>query len=461
MESTQTAGIETRAMPGPRAWPLVGNVGVLRGMLPFLEAQWALHGDVFRIRAGHLNAVVVGHPDQLQRVLVSHRQNYVKGSVYDLPRKILGDGLVTLEGAAWRERRTLAQPAFHRQSLERLTEIMVESGARFFEGLSARLNGQACELDVHREMVRLTMEVVIDALFGKGTLDGGAVSYKTMTEALELLSNGVNGVQLPEWVPTPYNLKFRRTMRELDNNVFEIIRAGRERGTESGTLLSMLLSARDDKDQPLSDKAVRDEVMTLFLAGHETTALTLTWLFALLAELPEVLKRMVEEVDGVLGGRDPGFSDVPKLPYLRQVIDETLRLRPPAPMVGRNAVADDSLGGYHVCAGDVVLPVIWLAHRHPDFWSDPLRFDPERFTTANSKGRHTSSYLPFSSGPRICIGNAFSLIESSILMAQMLNRYELNIRSSHDVKPVAVGTVRPSKPVWVEFRPRQNVTTRG
>ncbi len=454
MQQVETTESAKRAIPGPRAWPLLGNLGVFRGVLPFLEEQWALHGDVFRFRPAGLRAVVIANPDHLQHVLLSHRQNYVKGSVYDHPRKILGDGLVTLEGEAWRARRTLAQPAFHRQSLERLTQIMVESGARYFDGLTTRLAGEAGELDVHREMVRITMDVVVAALFGQDTLVSGAVSYQTMSEALEVLSNGVNGVPVPSWLPTPHNIKFRRTLRDLNRNVYGIIHGGRERGTDAGTLLSMLLDARDADDKPLSDQAVRDEVMTLFLAGHETTALTLTWIFALLADHPDVLQRMNEEVEQVLNGRDPGFADVPKLVYVRQVIDEALRLRPPAAMIGRNAVAEDYLGGYRVKPGEVIMPFIWGAHRHPGHWRCPERFDPERFTPANAKGRHPGSYLPFSIGPRICIGSTFSLIETAILLAQMFVRYEMTIRSCADVKPVAVGTVRPSKPVWVKFRAR-------
>jgi len=454
MEQTQSIEAGKRAAPGPRAWPLLGNLGVFRGLLPFFEEQWALHGDVFRIRTPNFRALVIAHPDHVQRVLLTHRQNYIKGPVYDDARKFLGDGLVTLEGETWRARRTLVQPAFHRQSLERLAQIMVESGARYFDSLTARLAGGAQELDVHREMVRVTMDVVVNALFGHGTLNGERVSYQTMSEALEVLSNGVNGVPLPSWLPTPHNIKFRRTLRELNQNVYEIIRNGRERGTETGTLLSMLLDARDEAGKPLSDQAIRDEVMTLFIAGHETTALTLTWCFVLLGEAPQVLSRMNAEVDEVLGGREPSFADVPKLTYVRQVIDETLRLRPPAAMVGRDVVAEDELGGYRVAPGDVVLPFIWGAHRHGAHWSSPETFDPDRFAPGNAKGRHPGSYLPFSIGPRICIGNTFSLIEITILIAQLLSRYEIEIRPSRDVKPVAVGTVRPSKPVMVVLKAR-------
>lgn len=419
-----------------------------------MEAQWALHGDVFRMRLGNMPAVAVVHPDLLQYVLLTKRENFIKGSVLDSVRGILGDGLITLEGSAWKERRTLAQPAFHRHSLEKLTTVMVASGARYFDRLAARLGPQGGELDMHPEFVRLTLDVVVSALFGEGTIDADEISYEALGEALELVSARTNGVQLPDWVPTPRNVKFKRTLSELNRNVYTIIERAKKIEGGNGSLLSMLLDARDESGAELSSKAVRDEVITLFMAGHETTALTLTWLFALLDGRLDVLGQMREEVHRVLGGRDPTFDDVSKLVYLRQVVDETLRYRPVAPMVGRNAAVDDQLGGYDVARGDVVLPFIWGVHRHPDFWTNPGHFDPDRFAGGASKLPHKWCYLPFSGGPRICIGNAFSLIETVVLMAQLLNRFDVEVQSCADVKPVAVATVRPSKPVRVKFTPR-------
>jgi len=427
---------------------------VLRGLLPFLEQQWHEHGDVFRVRLPGTPAVVVVHPDLMQHVLLTRRENFVKGSVLDTLRLVLGDGLVTLEGEAWKERRTLAQPAFHRQSLEKLTAIMVSSGARYFDALAARLGPEGGELDMHPEFVRLTLDVVVRALFGEGTIDLEEISYAALGHALELVSEGANGVRLPDWIPTPYNVKFKRTLGELDRNVYTIIERARAQKGGSASLLSMLLDARDESGRALSDKAVRDEVITLFLAGHETTALTMTWLFCLLDGRPDVIARMREEVTSVLAGRDPSFDDVPKLPYLRQVVDETLRLRPAAPMVGRNVVDDDQLGGYDVSRGDVILPFIWGLHRHPDFWPEAERFDPGRFEGGASKLKHKWSYLPFSGGPRVCIGNAFSLIETVVLLAQLLNRFDVEVLSCAGVRPVAVATVRPSGPVRVRFKPR-------
>lgn len=454
MQFSEMLRDNVRTAPGPRQWPGLGNVGALRGVLPFMMEQWARHGDVFRIHAGGMRALVVANPDEILRVLVGNRQNYVKGRAYDSTREVLGDGMITLEGEAWKERRTLAQPSFHRQSLEKLTAIMVESGARYFDGLHARVGGAGAWINVHHEMVRLTLDVVVNALFGRGTIESTDISYRALSETLELLSGGANGLRLPAWIPTPRNLKFQRTMRALDANVYQIIRTARVNETE-GTLLSMLLSARDEHGQPLSDRALRDEVVTLFLAGHETTALTLSWLFALLGENGDVLPHMRAEVDAVLGEREPAFADVPKLSYVRQVIDETMRLRSPVAMIARNALAEDELGGYRVPAGDTIIPFIWAAHRHPDYWDEPERFLPERFTPAASKGRHNGSYLPFSSGPRICIGNTFSITETVILVAQLLKRFDFEIPPCTDVKPVALGTVRPSKPIRVRIARRK------
>jgi cytochrome P450 len=439
--------------PGPRQWPLIGNPGAFVGALPFLERQWRTHGDIFNVRVGNLGMLVFASPDLMQHVLVTHRHNYLKGRTYDGLRALTGDSVLTLNSEPWKERRAMAQPAFHRQSLEKLVAIMAETGARSFDALARRV-GAGHELDIHPEMVRVTLDVVIDTLFGRGTLDSGKISHRAFTEAMEFVSTSANGLQLPAWVPTPHNLKFQRALRELNGHVFRMIGAARERPSD-GTLLAMLLEARDEQGQALSDQALRDEVITLVVAGHETTALTLTWFFVLLEHRPAVLARMRDEVDQVLGGREPSFADVPQLVYVRQVVDEVLRLRPPVPMIARDAAAEDELGGFHVAPGQSVVPFIWGVHRHPEYWPDPLRFDPERFTPAATKARHVGSYVPFSLGPRSCIGNSFALFESVILLAQLVSRFEFAIGDCSDIKPVAVGSTRPSKPVRVRLTPRR------
>ena len=224
-------------------------------------------------------------------------------------------------------------------------------------------------------MVKLTLDVVVSALFGQ-SLEQGDVPYAALSDALVLISKRSNGILLPAWVPTPNNVRMNRTLTELNRIVYRIIDHARQEQSDDGSLLSMLLAARDEHGAPLSDRAIRDDVLTLFIAGHETTALTLTWLFALLDQAPAVLARMQAEVRAVLGGRDPDWNDVPKLSYLRQVIDETLRLRSPAGFIARNALADDEIGGYRVRAGELVILFLWGAHRHAAFWIDPERFDP-------------------------------------------------------------------------------------
>jgi cytochrome P450 len=424
-------------------------------MATYFDRLWRAHGDTFRFKLFGTNGVVVAHPEALKQVLSTRRDRYVKGKIYDSARGLLGDGLVTLEGDAWKARRALAQPAFHRQSLMKLTAIMARSGARFLHDLAARAADGPLEVDAHREMVKLSLDVVIAALFGDDLLRGADVSYETLGSAFELMSERGNGVVLPSWIPTPQNLRFRRTLRELDGIIYSLIGRARQRASDDGSLLSMILSAIDaETGKPLPDRDVRDEILTLFFAGHETTALTLSWMFTLLDCRPEILSRMRGEVDQVLRGREPTFDDVPKLVYLRQVIEETLRLRPAAPIIPRNVVQQDEIDGYRVGPGDIVFLFLWGTHRHSAFWADAETFDPDRFAPDRCKERHSWSFVPFSGGPRTCIGNMFALLETSILVAQMLNRCDVEVLSCADVRPVAVATMRPSRPIRVVLRRR-------
>jgi len=332
---------------------------------------------------------------------------------------------------------------------------MTRSGARFFDALVDRAGGRPIEVDAHRETVKLTLDVVLAALLGNDLLRGSDISYEVLGAALEVMSERGNGVVLPPWIPTPKNMKFRRTLRELDALMHALIGHARQAGNDDGSLLSMLLLARDgDTGKPLTDREVRDEVLTLFLAGHETTALTLTWLLTFLDGRPNVLARMRAEVDDVLRGRDPTFEDIAKLPYLRQVVEETLRLRPAAPLIPRNVVQDDVVDGYRLRRGEVVFLFFWGTHRHPAFWPEPEKFDPDRFSPERSKERHSYSFIPFSAGPRTCIGNMFSLVESSVLLAQLLNRFDLEVLPCGQVRPLAMATMRPSRPVRIVLRPR-------
>ncbi|MFT3707332.1 MAG: cytochrome P450 [Archangium sp.] len=449
--------VTPRLAPSPPAWPLIGHIPRLRseGMLQLLDSSWRQLGDAFALDVG-FRLQAFAHPEAIKRILASNAKNYVKGNAYDGVRRVIGNGVLALEGDAWKARRTLMNPAFHRSALSKLTDAMAETGAAHFDRLRETHGTAPFRIDVHRDMVKLTLDVVTVALFGRQLLGAADISYEALGAALELVSERGNGFILPKWVPTPGNRKFHRTMTEVEGAIYRVIAAGRKREPGDGTLLSMLIHSVDAETQrPLTDHELRDEVFTLFVAGHETTALTLTWLFTLLDGRRDVLDQLREEVDRVLGGRAPTFEDFPKLPYCRQVIDETLRLRGPVAMTARNVVADDEVMGVKVHAGAVVMPYFYGAHRHRDFWSNPDTFDPSHFSPERAAQRHPWSYLPFSGGQRVCIGNMFSLVETVVLLAQLLQRFDVEIDPSvREVKPVAMVTVRPDREVFVTLKPR-------
>lgn len=457
--SSTSADDVLRARPAPAVFrfPVVGNLPEIahRGMLEFLQREWRKHGDVFRLRLGPRNVLVVAHPDGVERVLGSGRENYVKGSTYDAVRLLTGAGLLTMEGDAWRARRRLENPAFHRESIKKFVSTMAQVTREAIAAWRWRLpNGGV--FDAHHEMMRLTLEVVAATLFGQRLgEDTGDSSGRAFGEALGLVSERGNApVQIPLRIPTPANLRFRRALRTLDDAVYDVIKKARAAGPEAApTLLGMLLQSRDaDTGAGLTDQELRNEVLTLFLAGHETTALLMTWGFTLLARQPAVVARMRDEVSAVLGDREPTAEDVPKLVYVRQVVDEILRLRPPAWVTARDAVKPDAIRGIRVEEGDMVMAAIYLTHRHPDFWEHPERFDPDRFAPEKAKGRHHWAYLPFSLGPRICIGNVFSLTEAVVLFSMLLQRIEFSMLDPDAVRMEPTVTLRPAGAVPLRIR---------
>jgi cytochrome P450 len=447
-----------------RGYPIVGVVPKIArvGMLEFLTEAWERDGDMFRMKLGPKTMVGMAHPDAIEHVLVKNRANYVKGDTYDSIRPLTGEGLLTLEGEAWKKRRRLAQPAFHREKLNELVETMVAVTADALGAWKTQFaDGRA--FDAHIEMMRLTLDIVGATLLGQrfshDTKTGSADAFST---ALELLSTrGNSPFPFLRWVPTPSNVRLRRALSFADTMVHDIIRQARREGARAGagrgerppTLLEMLIDARDaDTGEGLSDRELRDEVVTLVLAGHETTALLLSWAFTLLGRAPEVVQRMRSEVLEVLGQRAPTPEDLPRLTYLGCVIDEVLRLRPPVYTVARDVVADDVVMGHLIRAGETILPLLFLAHQHPDFWPEPSRFDPERFRKDRKEARHHGAYAPFSLGARVCIGNVFTLIESKIILAMLLQRGDFELASDAAVRQKAVMTVRPATPILIRMK---------
>jgi cytochrome P450 len=434
-----------RNAPGPRSFSPFGSLPSIQRdpLSTFLKGR-AEYGDVVRYRGGIWYAYLVSHPDYIKHILQDNNQNYRKGFSYQVLKPVLGQGLLTNEGESWLTQRRLAQPAFHRARIERISSVMIDSIERMVQRWDQRVDPDA-PVDVLPEMTRLTLEIVSRTLLG---VELGQEA-DDVGQAVRELQGHVNYqathlFSLPEKYPTPRNRRFHRWRALLDTIVYRVIDQHRSRRGDGDDLMSMLLHARDeDTGESMSDPQLRDEVMTIFLAGHETTANALTWTWFLLSQHPEAEDRLQCELDSVLAGRTPQYADLANLPYTRMVLEESLRLYPPAWAVGRFAAAEDALGGYRIPAGAQVVMSQYVTHRHPEFWDRPDEFEPERFTPERSAGRPRFAYFPFGGGPRMCIGADFAMIEAQLALAAVAQRYRLRLLGGHHVEPEALITLRP------------------
>jgi len=449
------------ALPGPRGAELVATLAALAGgdMLETFGRLTERYGPVYGVRLpfGLGAAVMVAHPDAVERVLRSNRENYVKGSAYDGARLLLGDGLVTAEGERWRRQRELANPAFRPARLRLYLDAMAACTRELLDGWAGR---DAGVLDLGAEMSRLTLAIAGRTLFGLAAEDLSERAMAAFGTALAGIGRrGPSHLQVPLWLPLPGNLRLRRAIRELDTIVYEIIgrfRAGRAQDPEA-TLLGAYIESRDPvSGEGMDDRQLRDEVMTLYLAGHETTASLLAWTLYLLARHPRVAERVMAELDGARLDDPPTLEQLKGLTYLSQVTDEVLRLYPPAWTVARNAVGEDRLLGWRVPPGAIVMVSPYFSHRLEAFWPDPQRFDPERFAPEATRARHPFAYLPFSLGPRICIGMQFALYEARLVLSMILTRYRVGTVDEAPVGCRAAGTLRPSRPIRLRLDPRGN-----
>jgi cytochrome P450 len=376
-------------------------------------------------------------------VLQDNARNYHKSPLYDKLRLSLGNGLLTSEGPYWLRQRRLAQPAFHRQRIATLAAVMTEAAAQTadrWEPVADRRQS----LDVAEEMMQLTQAIILRTMLGT---DLGPISDE-VGSAWETVNRYIGesfwSLGLLDGWPTPRNRRFHAARDVLDCAVFRMIEERRRRGASSDDLLSMLIAATDeDTGERMTDRQLRDEVMTFFLAGHETTSLALAWTWYLLSQHPDAQARLETEVDEALGDRAAGYQDLERLPYTRMVIEEAMRLYPPAWGFSRQAIEADTIGGYHLPAGWLVFVLPYVMHRHPLYWEDPERFDPARFTPDRAAARSKFVYLPFGAGPRQCIGNQFAIIEAQLIVATLTQRYRLRLVPGHRVEPWPLITLRP------------------
>ena len=399
------------------------------------------YGDIVRILFGKWYGFQINPPDDVQQILVKQAHKVHKSIIYKTTlSEYLGNGLLISDGDYWRRQRKLAQPAFHINRIAAYGQVMSDYSARMLDSWQA---GQV--RNIADDMMKLTLYIVAKTLFDSDvSQDSGRVG-----EALEVLLHSViessqTLIRLPEWIPTPSRARKRWSIDTLHDFTMKVIRERRASGKDNGDLLSMLLQARDEEDgQGMSDEQVRDEALTIFLAGHETTANAMTWTFYLLSQHPEVEARLHEEVDRVLAGRQPKLDDLPALTYTEQVIKESMRLYPPAWSFGRQAIEDVELGGYTLPRGSVLIVVPYVIHRDPRWFRDPLRFDPQRWSAEQEASIPKHAYLPFGGGPRICIGNSFAMMEAKIILASVAQRYRLRLDPQQEVEPEPLVTLRP------------------
>jgi cytochrome P450 len=440
--------------PGPKASFLTGHLPAARAdILGFLTACARDHGDFVPLRFGPVRAVLLSHPDATEEVLVTRHRDFAKGGRVRRARarSLVGNGLGVSEGDLWRRQRRLMQPAFHRERLAAYGEVMVACAERMLAGAGGTGGWRDGEVrDVQQDMTRLTLEIVCQTLFDADVAAHadqiGAASAVVHEHFRSRLTSLL--FLLPDGVPTPGNLRYQRAVRCLDRIVYGMIDARRaDPDPDRGDLLSMLLHARDEAGGCMTERQVRDEVITLLLAGHQTTALALTWTWYLLAQHPQAEARLAAEVRDVLGTRRPSAADVPRLRYVEMAVTEALRLYPPGIAVTREAVRDCEVAGYHVAAGTNVVMSQWVTHRDPRYFDDPEAFRPERWAAAE-RGGHARplpkfAFFPFGGGQRTCIGGGFAMLEAVLLVATIARRFRLTLAPGAPVVPHVTYTLRP------------------
>jgi len=437
--------------PGPKPHFIIGNMPLAsRNPLAVFSAWAKEFGDIFYYRAGWIHVYFLNHPDLIEAVLVRNYQNFMKDHVIRKSRWFFGDGLLTSEGDFWLRQRRLSQPAFHRERIASYANIMTDYAD---QALATWRDGET--RDIHQEMMQLTLQIVVRALFNVEAEAIGKIS-----SAMNVLMRNSTGIRLllpPVFrhLPTPAMIEFRRAVRQLDETVYRIISRRRADGSDSGDLLSMLMQAQDEDGSRMSDKQLRDEVLTFLLAGHETTAIALSWTWHLLAQHPEIEQKLHANLDRELSGRSPAFDDLPKLGYAERVIKEVMRLYPPAWSLARTVIKEFEIGGYRIPAGANVVMSQWIMHHNARYFPDPDKFDPDRWLPDKSQKLPRFAYFPFGGGPRQCIGASFAMMEATLLLATIAQRFRFRAVPEYPVTPVPSFTLRPKHGIRMTLEARQ------
>ncbi|WP_424217686.1 cytochrome P450 (plasmid) [Streptomyces sp. BI20] len=451
----------SRTVPGPRGLPLLGSLPQWKkSTAEFLLRTQRDHGEISRITLGPQSVYLVSAPDAVGRVLKENSGNYVRGVLYDQFKIVMGDGLLTTDGDFWKSHRRAVQPVFLRKAVNAVAPYVVEATREMLDEWEGKAR-RGEPVDLVAETLRLTLVTLSRSLFGYDIRPSTPVLKDVVDNVVEVMfKHGTVSEMLPSWVPTRRNRGIARD-RRIFGRLVEDIR-GHHAETGEGRLMELIEAATDPvTGERWTDREVRDEVLTIYLAGHETTAVGLLWSLLSVANNPSVQEEMDDELTRVLSGREPDPEDLEALPYTRQVIDESLRLYPPIWIYPRDAVGDDELAGHHIPGGSSVLLSPLVSHRNPRYWDNPEAFDPHRFDPERVRERPRMTYFPFGAGARMCIGNFMALLELRIAMAMITQRFRLSLVPGDFLRygDTAI-SLRPMNRVLVTLHPRERPGTR-
>lgn len=436
--------------PGPKGNTIAGSLLDLgRDPLGFLTQCANEFGDIIPIQLGLTSACLLTNPEYIEQVL-KNRDTFIKSRGFRVLKSLLGEGLLTAEGESWFWQRKLAQPVFQQKRIQGYGRVMVDYTEQM---LQSWRDGET--RDIHQEMMRLTLNIVMKCIFNKDVGEGEA---QIVAHALDVTMNWFEskrkqGFLVWEWFPRPENIHYRQAIAEMNRAIYELIRQRRASAEESTDLLSMLMDARDEETgEQMDDRLLRDEVATLMLAGHETTANALSWTWMLLSQHPEVWQKLQSELQEVLGERPPTYEDLPKLSYTNNVIKESMRLYPPVSIFGREVAQDTTIGDYEVHSGTVLMISQWVMHRSPKYFDQSEAFKPERWENDFERSLPRGVYIPFGDGPRICIGKGFALMEAVLLLATIAQKFHIEVIPGFEIIPQPSITLRPETGIQVTLR---------
>ena len=443
--------------------PGQGSLDLLRGLKQlrdhpheYLLSNYQEFGDCVLIDIPGNPVYFINHPEDVQHVLQMNHRNYDKNTFqYQALSKITGNGLLTHNGGEdWLQKRRVAQPAFSTKALQRIVPIVVKAVDVMLAGWRTKIKSGDL-IDIDREMMNCTLDVVAKALFGADLSDQAYRLTGAVMEALDYLIFQTRSLMMvPPWLPIAQNRNFKAALASIEGVVNKLLDQ-RSRKAPGDDLLGMLYAAEDEDGAPvLSRQEIRDEVVTLLIAGHETVASSLTWSWYLLAQNPEARAALYREAHTVLSAHSPTYEDLAELVVTKQIYDEALRLYPPAWLITRRAINEDIVGGYHIPPGAVMVISPYCMHRREDLWPQAERFQPERFSKEGSQGRHRFGFIPFGGGPRLCIGNRFAYIEATIILAMVASQFDLHLPPNAAVEVEALVTLRPKGGLPMRVVPR-------